>query len=442
MPGMAFRIRAASIGVALAISAALSACGAPDRSAAPAAAAPTPASAIAAAAPGDRLFIRDGFKGDSERLAIVDSASGARVRDLPPGVASPDWTTLYVAEQSAGSTLVRALDLATGRALRETTLAGKYSLPMITADSIMGGLSPNGRWLALAGPASRAQSQFVVLDTTFKQQPQQVSVAGLFLFDGLNNSGSSLFLTESLGDDPSAHYLVRRYSLAGGLLDPKVIVEKGEEDEPMSGTRQGAVASQQGDWLYSLYLEASHGPFIHALPINDPQFAFCIDLPTEGKDDPAKQSRWSLTLSADKRRLYAANGALGLVAEYSLENGVPEMLRTKSLLSTPPEARADNPPPQPAERRNSALAPDGKTLYALGERGLLAIDTRDLKLRGRYLADWTLDGVGVSPDGARLYAASAAQSKIVRIDTAAGTIAAEVPATGRPTGLVRVEVGP
>ncbi|HEU5101343.1 MAG TPA: hypothetical protein VFU22_20110, partial [Roseiflexaceae bacterium] len=314
-------------------------------------------------------------------------------------------------------------------------------LPMITADSVMGGLSPNGRWLALAGPFSSKQTQFVVLDTAFKRQPQQISLDGRFEFDGLNNSGSSLFLTESLADNPSAQYLVRRYDLLRGVLDPKVIVEKGEEDEPMSGVRQAAVASAQGDWLYSLYLEASHGPFIHALPINDPQFAFCIDLPTASKDDPAKQSHWSLVLSADKRMLYAVNGALGVVIEYTLENGVPQPLRTKSLLGTPPEGSAGETPPKPADRQNSALAPDGKTLYALGQRGLLAIDTRDLNLRGRFLADWSLDGVAVSPDGARLYAASAAQGKIVRLDPSAGTIAAEVPATGHPTGLVRVETG-
>jgi hypothetical protein len=38
-----------------------------------------------------------------------------------------------------------------------------------------------------------------------------------------------------------------------------------------------------------------------------------------------------------------------------------------------------------------------------------------------------------------LYAASVAQGKIVRLDPAAGTIAAEVPAAGQPSGLVRVE---
>jgi hypothetical protein len=433
--------RAASVAAALALAGVwLSACGSPDRSNPPSAAAPTPAPVVGAIAPVDRLFIRDGFKGDADRLAIVDSVSGARERELPPGVTSPDWTTLYAVEQSAGTTIVRALDLATGRTVRETKVAGAYRLPLNTSDSVMGGLSPDGRWLALAGPAGSTQSTFVVLDTAFERQPRQVSLDGLFLFDGLNNSGGSLFLTESLGDDPSAKYLVRRYDLSQGALDPKVIVEKGEEDEPMSGVRRAAVASKQGDWLYSLYLDASHGPFIHALPLNDPQFAFCIDLPTDGKADSAKQARWSLLTSADKRTLYAANGALGMLVEYTLENGVPQMLQTKSLFSTPPEANAGS-VLQPSASSVSALAPDGKTLYALGERGLLAIDMRDLSLRGHYLADWTLDGVAVSPDSARIYAASAAQGKLVRLDPFAGTIAAEVPAAGRPSGLLRVETG-
>src|SRR5215207_1789705 len=119
MPREIFSNRAASIAAALALAGVwLTACGAPDRSAPPSAAAPTLAPALIAAPPGDRLFIRHGFKGDAERLAIIDSTSGARERDLPPGVTSPDWTTLYVVEQNDGNTVVRALDLATGRTLR------------------------------------------------------------------------------------------------------------------------------------------------------------------------------------------------------------------------------------------------------------------------------------------------------------------------------------
>jgi hypothetical protein len=267
------------------------------------------------------------------------------------------------------------------------------------------------------------------------------SLDGYFLFDGLNNSGSSLFLTESLGSDPSEKYQVRRYNLAGGALDPNVIVDKLEGTTIMSGVRQTAVSSQNGDWLYSLYLNPSHGPFIHALPISDMDtsgLAFCIDLPTNGKDDSAKQSRWSLIMSNDKRRLYAANGALGLIVEYDATQGVPQLLQTK-LLFDPPANSSVQSSVQPAVSNVTALAPDGKTLYTLGDHGLLVIDAKALTLRGRYLPDWALDGVAISPDGARLYAASATQGKIVRLDPALGTIAAEVPAAGQPTGVVRVE---
>jgi hypothetical protein len=278
----------------------------------------------------------------------------------------------------------------------------------------------------------------VVLDTAFNQPLKRIVLEGHFLFDGLNNNGSSLFLTETVGDDPTANYLVRRYDLANGILDPQVIVEKGEEEEPMSGVRQTAVASKAGDWLYSLYLDAAHGPFIHALPIDNPQFAFCIDLPADSKDDSAKQSRWSLLLGNDSRTLLAVNGALGLVVEYNVLDGVPQVLRSKSLFDTPDAAGALAAGPDAAASSVAALAPDGKTLYALGQRGLLAINTQALTLRGRFLPDWALDGIAISPDSARLYAASAAQGKLVRLDPSAGTIAAEVPVAGRPGGLVRV----
>jgi hypothetical protein len=335
---------------------------------------------------------------------------------------------------------VRALDLRSGRILRETTLAGAYALPGITSSGVMGGLSPNGAWLALAATPNHSamkQTAFAVLDTGFEQPPRLVSLDGNFLFDGLNNSGTSLFLTQNLTDDPIDQYLVRRYDLAAGVLDPKVIVEKGEEDEPMSGARHAAVASKGGDWLYSLYLETSHGPFIHALPIDNPQFAFCIDLPTVGKEDMTRQSHWALVMSPDQWTLYAVNGSLGLVVEYSLREGVPQLVRTETLFDAPTSAGGPG-APKPDSGAAAALTPDGKMLFTLGEQGLLAIDTASSALRGRYLADWTLDGVALSPDGARLYVSSAAQGKIVRLNPATGTIAAEVPASGLPSTMVHV----
>jgi hypothetical protein len=407
----------------------LGACGRAE-SLAPAAA-PTLAPPAAVATPGDRLFVRE-LSGDAgERLAVIDSTSGARQRELPPGVIAPDWSTLYTAAPAGGQTRVEALDLATGDVLRSITIDGRYDLPMVTPDSVLGGLAPGGGWLALA--ASQAgRTQFAVLDTAFKQPPRTAELTGLFHFDGLSADGRSLYLTESLGADPNGKYQVRRYDLGMAQLDPNVIVAKGES-EVMNGVRQAAVASRDGAWLYSLYLNPEHGPFIHALNLNIP-LAFCLDLPKSAKADLARQARWSLVLSADGRRLYAANGAIGQVAEVDVGGDFPTIARTSALFDAP--AGAANLPAQASGL--SALSPDGSLLYTLGDAGLLVIDTKPLALRGRYLADWSLDGLAISPDGARLYAASAAKGKIVRLDPRAGTIVAEVPAAGAPAGVVYV----
>lgn len=397
------------------------------------AAAPTLAPPAPAATPGDRLFVRE-LRGDAgERLAVIDGTSGARQRELPPGVFSPDWSTLYTVAPAGGQTRVEAIDVATGDVLRSTTLDGAYALPMVTPDSVLGGLAPGGGWLALAAASQAGRTRFVVLDTAFKQPPRSAELTGLFHFDGLSADARSLFLTESLGSDPNGKYQVRRYDLGARQLDPNVIVAKGES-EVMNGVRQAAVASRDGAWLYSLYLNPEHGPFIHALNLNMP-IAFCLDLPKSALADQARQARWSLVLSADGRRLYAANGAIGQVMEVDVGGEFPAIARTSALFDLPAGA-AD-----PAAHASglSALSPDGSLLYTLGDAGLLVIDTKPLALRGRYLADWSLDGLAISPDGARLYAASAAKGKIVRLDPRAGTIVAEVPSDGAPAGVVRVE---
>jgi len=426
----------------------IGACGAPDQTAqpapAPAAVAPTAQLPQPTRQPGDELYVRGGEASKVGQLLVLSSA-GTQLRALPLGAVAPDWSALYTTEYALtdgrAQTHVRAIDPQTGATTRETTLEGAYTLPSASLDGMPGGLSPDGRWLALwaAQPRTNAKTtQFAVVDTDFKQPPRLADLDGVFLFDGLNNSGTSLFLTKSLADDPAAKYQVRRYDLAGGALDPQVIVDKLEGSEVMSGVRQTAVASKDGGWLYSLYLNPDHGPFIHALPIADNQgIAFCIDLPTNNKDDLAQQSRWSLVVSGDQRMLYAVNGALGLVVEFGVGDGMPQLLREKALFE-PPAKASDSAARQPTSTI-AALAPDGTTLYTLGDQGLLVVDIKTMALRGRYLADWALDGLAISPDGARLYAASASAGKIVRLDPRAGTIVGEVPTDGRPAGVIRVE---
>ncbi|HEY3232648.1 MAG TPA: hypothetical protein VGJ87_25680, partial [Roseiflexaceae bacterium] len=323
-------------------------------------------------------------------------------------------------------------------------------------DGMPGGLSPNGRWLVLreapGQQVGRWQSQFAVLDTGFKQPPRRVDldVDGPYQFDGINNGGDALYLIQYLTSSQPAKYQVRYYNLALGALDPQVVVAKGE-DQVMAGTHHTSIAAPNGAWRYSLYMNNQYGPFIHALGLDD-HVAICIDLPKTGKDDEEKQLSWSMALNKDRTRLYAVNGALGLVSELRINGGVPEVMRTATLsaptastgslsglaaLFAAPVAEAK--PEHGSSVGEAVVSPDGKTLFALGERGLLVIDTSDLTLRGRYLPDLMLSSVALSADGARLYTVSAEQSKIIQLDAATGATLAEIAGARNPSGVLRVE---
>jgi len=104
-----------------------------------------PTSTVAAARAGDHLFVSDGYGTPGGRLSVIDAASGANLRDLPLGVATADWSTLYVTERSIEQTTVRAFNPQTGQALRETTIMGRFTLPEEGIAGTPRGLSPNGR---------------------------------------------------------------------------------------------------------------------------------------------------------------------------------------------------------------------------------------------------------------------------------------------------------
>jgi hypothetical protein len=463
-----------TIGAALALAALLlSNCGAPDRPAqqpsAPVAAAPTAAPQVAptqpqrpAAAP-DELFVR---AEDGSEAGVLAMLGRDRARELPLGAVAPDWSALYtVAAATANGppkTVVRALDPRTSGLLREMTIDGAYALPVVSLDEMPGGLSPNGDWLVLRKAPGQAvgalQSQFAVLDTAFARPPRRVDldIDGPYEFDGISNDGAALYLIQYLSSpslSQAASYLVRYYNLATGALDPQPVVAKGE-DQVMAGTHHTSVAAPGGLWRYSLYMNNSYGPFIHALNLPG-RFAICVDLPKVGKEDQEKQMFWSMAISRDGKTLYAANGALGLVTELDIsQDGLPQIRRTANLPAAPvasvgplgalaalfaaPVAEAKPEHGQGAIGA-AALSADGKTLFALGERGLLAIDTHDLSLRERYLPDTQLNTVALSGDGERLYAVSLEESAIVQLDAATGKLLGTIAGTRRPWGVLRVE---
>jgi DNA-binding beta-propeller fold protein YncE len=360
----------------------------------------------------DRLYVRDGAQG----LAVIDAATGRRERALPMGLPAPDWSALYTLSYGNGQTALRAFDVRTGGVLRETRLEGIYDFPNLDLNGMPAGLSPDGRWLALYGRQGRddQKSRYAVVDTTFSKPAKSVQLDRTFYFDALNNSGSLLYLIEPLSSDLPAKYQVRAYDLAQGNLRAQAIVDKVAAGPVMQGTRHTAIASPSGEWLYSLYFSPRKGPFVHAL--NMPGgFSTCIFLLPANEQPGPSGGWWSLAMNRDGGKLYAANAGGGKVVE----------IDTRGLRVS----RTGNAPRITASTRMSfgsaayakeglgvglALTPDGGTLFVLADR-LVAYNTRDLSVRGSYLAGWSFSDVTVSPSGEALYAVTHT-GMVVRVD--------------------------
>jgi DNA-binding beta-propeller fold protein YncE len=174
--------------------------------------------------------------------------------------------------------------------------------------------------------------------------------------------------------------------------------------------------------VYTLYRNASHGPFVHALNAQD-GFAFCIDLPRGKGDDDRTARLWTLVGDGAGGRLYAVNTALGLVSE--IDSREFTVLRTASFPSDRSSAGGA------AARPGSVVLSDaGGLLLAGGSNGVLAIGTGSLQVQRRDLAGWAVDGLVASADGRRVYALSSARGRVAAIDPASGDLLGERPAQG------------
>ncbi|MGH2542491.1 MAG: YncE family protein, partial [Ardenticatenaceae bacterium] len=336
------------------------------------------------------------------------------------------------------------IELATGAERGKAIVQGHYELPATRLGTQHGGLSPNGQWLALQKVVG-SQSRFAVFETSLDGPPRVATLPGRFHFDALSNDGRSLYLTEHLAEEEPLRYQVRRYDLFLDALDPRVIADKSGSG-PMLGRYLSSLPSRTGEWLYSLYLNETKGPFIHALNLNN-RWAICIFLPDQGKEQLELQLRWTMTLSEDGKSLYAANGALGRVVEVdttdhrvrrmaAFDLAQPETagdLRERLLPWFASAASAKR-----AMLGSATLANAGDTLFVSGERGLLVIDTEELELREHLLLDWTFDSGVLSPDGTRLYLSSGERRSILALDARSYALLDEIEVGGNLVGILYV----
>ena len=238
-----------------------------------------------------------------------------------------------------------------------------YALPPVALNGMPGGLSQNGRWLVRrALRQTPAKSHLLVVDTSFAQPAAAVDLDGSFVFDAISNDGERLYLLQYLSAND---YAVRVYNVSAGLLDPYVVVDKFDPTEPMTG-QASTVASADGQWQFTVYARASKGAFIHALMLGGP-ISLCLELPGSGGNTDPSVLRWSLALSPDGTRVYATNGALGLVVEVAASGqNAPAILRTTN---SPRRGRRHRCP-----GRATLVSPDGRVLAVSGGAGVEWVD--------------------------------------------------------------------
>lgn len=316
-------------------------------------------------------------EGVDGRLLAYDTKGGKVAFGFPPGRASGDGFWFHTAAPSGRDTALARWQLGTGRAVSAWTFPGRWKLA---------GVSPNGRWLALARP----RTEIAIVDAVTTAVVHRLRLRGDFEVETVSVDGKRLFLIEHLDD---GRYTVRLYDLRGEKLLTSPLAAKGEAPV-MAGLAWSGVASPDGRWLLTLYLNTQRDQaFVHALDLAR-SAPLCIDLPS-GAGQLERLKRYALKLSPDSRRLYAANPALGVVAEIDLpQRRVVERQRFAGAetLAAPPRGAT------------ATISRDGRRLVFTGGRDLWAYDTLANRVRGPYRTGGSLVGLGFGAGDRRVHA--------------------------------------
>ena len=238
--------------------------------------------------------------------AIAAGGAGANGSAYSPGltygwdgIRGQGGDTRFVTLNTPGSTVVAAIRVRDGRVLRSRALRGLYGVPLVAYDGTAGGLSGDGKSLALASygplPGEAGATRFVVLNAKTFRLRRLVVLPGSWSYDAIAPDGSALYLVQHVRAGANPLYRVRSYDVETGILRG-AIVDRLENEEEMGGEPVTRAASPDGRWAYTLYARASAEPFVHALDTARRE-AFCIDLPL--RLGQAKQRGLRLRLRPD-----------------------------------------------------------------------------------------------------------------------------------------------
>ena len=327
--------------------------------------------------PAELVVVRNGVTGP---LSGYDADGGLRFV-LPDGRASADGTSYFAAlPRDRNKTLLEHYDPKEGRRVDARILHGRWRV---------GAVSASGTAVALVQHARGSVRVRIV--APFGRVLAERTLRGAYTLDAVSDNGRRLFLIQHYR---SGRYAVRALSLTTGRIRTATLREKGTKERPlMTGRAAAQVASRDGHWLLTLYLDTKdHKAFVHALDLRRAA-AVCIDLPGAGRPQRALAA-YSLSLAPDGD-VYASNAMLGVVARVDL--------RQQSVS----DAIHFAPAVRPAAWASSALSPSGRTLSFASGRSVWRFDTASDALRGPTQTRQPVLGLAFSRDGRKLFAAQA-----------------------------------
>lgn len=354
---------------------------------------PLPCSGQSSSPPGTKfLFVQP--NGPRGRLVAWNTTTRQAVFSLPPGMASSNGHTYYSASATRSATFLKRFVVGTAFLENEWALAKRWQLQ---------GVSPTGRWVALARREA-GSTKLLVFDGLRGRRAHVMRLRGNFEVETISRDGKRMFLIEHLA---GRAYNVRQYDLSRERLVANPL--RAEGVKIMAGYAWSGVASPDGRWLMTLYLSTPDSlAFVHSLDLRRARPA-CIALPSSGGIERLK--RYSLTLSPDGKTLYAANPALGAVARVDLARSTVK--RVTRFEKSAPVAGIN-------AAALSTISRNGRTLYFSAGRDLWAYDAAYGVVRGPYETGGDIVGVGYGGDDRQVFA--------VRKD---GRMVAFAAATGR-----------
>jgi hypothetical protein len=327
--------------------------------------------------------------GQGGPLVGYDTATGAARFTWPAGFLTPDGRRYFAAAAQGDATSIDVYDPRGGTFMERFVIDGAWELRGVSATGSWLGLRriPTAAELAAWQAGNDRQTDLAVMDTVSSRITHEIHLDGNFDVDGLSVLGDSLYLIQHIVVSDGEHYLVRLYDLWRETLRPNPLRDKRSPDDVMTGEAWDGVASVDGQWQLTLYLNTKHhSAFVHSLNLQE-RYPVCIDLPS-GNGDLAKLRAYALTMAPDGMHAYAANPVLGQLAELDLSSW-----QIGHVVSFP----AVTPPPT-GERRaaHSLLSADGRMLYFTAGRVVWAYDTVAGTIGNSYLAPPVVTGLGLN----------------------------------------------